>query len=273
MNKIPLINEISRYNGKKYPLFKCEKCGFIRPNPLPYEDHDSIKFYDEGEHIKFYDTKIKDINRKTKEYKYYYQYFIPYIELIRKYKISGKTLDVGCGPGHLVELELQKGLKAEGMEVGSFLVNLLRKRFKVHQGILGKVKLTNYNLITMNHVLEHIENPEKAIQEINKALQDKGYLIMAFPYIYGIMPQILRSKWYGLGYGQHLNFFSRKSIKKLLERNGFEVREISIKSVDYAHPKFPMILNIIARFIMKMNVFLGLGDNMFVVAQKRGKSI
>lgn len=269
MNRIPLINEISRYNGKKYPLFKCKNCGFIRPNPLPFEDHSAIDFYDEGSNIKFFDKKLGDIDRTTKEYKYYYKYGKPFLDFIDKYKISGKSLDVGCGPGHLMELQKKKGIKVEGMEVSKLLVNLLKKQgFKMHYGLLGNLKLLKYDLITMNQVLEHIEKPEPAIKAINKALNVKGYCIIAVPYIYGIIPQVLRSKWYGLGYGQHLNFFSKKSIAMLLERNGFKVKEIKILSVDYTHPKFPFFINWIASFIMRVNIFLGLGDNLFIVAQK-----
>jgi hypothetical protein len=88
------------------------------------------------------------------------------------------------------------------------------------------------------------------------------------PYIQGLVPRILRTKWYGLGYGQHLNFFSKQSIKILLERTGFEPVEFKVLSVDYAHPKFPSILNHLANLIMFLLVSLGLGDNLFVVAKK-----
>lgn len=273
MKKVPLINEVSRYNKVKYPLFKCIKCGFCRPNPLPFEDHSEIEFYDNGEHIKFFDKDLKDINRETREYNYYYKHFKPFLKFIRKYNMSGKSLDIGCGPGHLMELEKKEGIKVEGMEVSKILVNLLSKKgFKMHYGLLGKVKLAKYDIITMNQVLEHIEHPEYAIKEINKALKKKGYCIIAVPYLYGIIPQILRSKWYGLGYGQHLNFFSKKSIKIVLERNGFETREIKILSVDYAHPKFPFFINWIANLIMQINILLGIGDNLFIVAQKMKES-
>ena len=57
-------------------------------------------------------------------------------------------------------------------------------------------------------------------------------------HIFGDSSWILRTKWYGLGYGQHLNFFSKKNIKLLLEQEGFKVMESKILMVDYAHPKF-----------------------------------
>lgn len=269
MKKIPLINEISRYNGKKYPLFKCTECGFCRPKPLPFEDHSAIDFYDEGSHIKFFDKRLKDIDRESKEYKYYFKHFEPFMKLIGKYKMKGKSLDIGSGPGHLMELERDAGIDVEGMEVSKLLVKLLTKRgFKMHYGLLGQIKLPKYDIITMNQVLEHIEKPEEAVIEINKAMKNGGYCIIAVPYLYGVIPKILRSKWYGLGYGQHLNFFSKESMKILFERNGFKVEEMQLLSLDYAHPNFPFFVNWIANLIMRINVVLGISDDLFVVIQK-----
>src|SRR3989344_2906833 len=269
ISKIPLIHEISRYSKVKYPLFKCNNCGFIRPWPLPYDDG-GLDIYDNPENIKFYDTKKGKIDEDNYEYKYYFKHFRPYISLIEKHKIKGKSLDVGCGPGHLLELLSKRGFKAEGTDVSPVLVNALKNKFKVYCGELDKkeIKRKSYGLVTLNQVIEHVEDPEKFVRQLNSVLVIGGHMILATPYIYGIVPKILRSKWYGLGYGQHLNFFSKKSMKMLLERNGFDVLEIKILSVDYAHPNFPRILNAIANLIMKFNVFFGMGDNLFVVAKK-----
>lgn len=268
--RMPLINEISRYTKVKYPLYKCKKCGFTRPSPLPYEDESKLNIYDKPENIKFFDKKLNKIDDGSKEYKYYFKHFKPYIELIKKYKIRGKAIDVGCGPGHLLELMSKEGLKAEGSDISPVLIKVLNKKFKVYCAELDskEIKKKEYDLVTLNQVIEHVEDPELFVNQINRVLKIGGHLILATPYLWGIVPQVLRSKWYGLGYGQHLNFFSSKSMKMIMERNGFKIKEIKILSVDYAHPNFPKILNVIANFIMKMNVYFGLGDNMFVIAEK-----
>ena len=272
MVKVPLINEISRYTKIKYPLFKCKSCGFIRPNPLPYKDDDKLEIYDSPDNIKFYDKKKKKINRESKEYKYYFKHFRPYLELVKKYKIKGRALDIGCGAGHLMLCLKNNGFDTEGIEISPVLVSTLKKeRCKVYCSEINdkKIKRNHYNLITFNQVLEHIEYPEKFIENVRTKLAERGYLILAVPYIYGLVPNILRSKWYGLGYGQHVNFFSKKSLEIMLERNGFEVSEFKVLIVDYAHPKFPKVLNLFAEFLSKIIVFLGLGDNLFVVAKKK----
>ncbi|MDO8460311.1 MAG: methyltransferase domain-containing protein [Nanoarchaeota archaeon] len=271
VKKILLIHEVSRYTGTPHPLYKCKNCGLIRPDPLPYSDDTKLDIYDVSENIKFYDKKEDKIDTKSYEYIYYFKHFKPFISLVKKYKIKGKALDIGCGAGHLLKMLNKEGLVAEGTEISPRLVKALKKdSLKVYCAELGnkQLKKNNYNLITFNQVLEHIVDPESFLKEVNSLLHSEGYVILAVPYLYGLVPQILRTKWYGLGYGQHVNFFSQESMRILLERNGFKLQEFKILSVDYAHPNFPSFLNVIANLITSVIVSLGLGDNLFVVAKK-----
>ncbi len=76
-----------------------------------------------------------------------------------------------------------------------------------------------------------------------------GYVLLAVPYIFGLMPQLLRTHWYGHGSGQHLNFFSKESMVILLEKHGFEIEDMVIESMDYA----PLCLPDVARKAMTIH--------------------
>ena len=269
--KIPFIHEVSRYTEKTYPLFECKRCGLVRPNPLPYKDIEKSSIYAAHENIKFFDSKSKRITRKTEEYKYYFKHFQPYLNLIKKYYLSGKALDVGCGAGHLLKLLSEEKFDVEGLEISPELVNALKSDgFEAFCCEMGDktIKCNTYDLVTLNQVLEHIDDPKKFAHNLNRILKKGGHLILAVPYLYGLVPQILRTKWYGLGYGQHLNFFSKKSLEILLEKEGFKILEFKKLIVDYAHPKFPKILNTFAGILSQIIVSLGMGDNLFLIAKK-----
>ena len=264
------MSEYSIYNKKIYPLLKCKNCGLIRPNPLPYNNSTKIKVYNKADNIHFYNSKLKVIETENEDYKRYFKYFIPYQDLIKKYNIKGKALDIGCGAGHLLEVFKKNNLISEGTEINPLLVNALKPKFKVYFGEVenSKIKKDSYDLITFNQVLEHIEKPEEFIKKVNELLKQNGKIILAVPYLYGLVPTIIRKYWYGISKGQHLNFFSKKGLKILLERNGFEILEFKKLCVDYTHPKFPRFLNFINQKITNFIVFIGGGDNLFVVARK-----
>ena len=177
-------------------------------------------------------------------------------------------MDIGCGSGHLLTRAKELGLSSEGLELNPHLVNELKAQgFTVSDKKIEEVK-QKYDLITMNHVIEHIDNLQEFLQSTGKALNNKGYLMLAFPYIYGIIPRILRTCWYGQGYGQHLNFFSIKSINLLLAKNQFEIIKIEKLSLDYSPSWIPLPFRIITNLISKITVASGLGDNIFIVARK-----
>ena len=109
--KIFFMREVSRITKKGYPLFKCEKCSLIRPNPLPYTDTSKLSIYDSDDNIRFYDAGEKRILFNSKEYKDYFKHFRQFEDFVKKYSITGRHLDVGCGAGHLVFLLKKQGFK------------------------------------------------------------------------------------------------------------------------------------------------------------------
>jgi SAM-dependent methyltransferase len=272
LKKIPLIHEISRYNHTAYPLFKCSDCGFTRPWPLPYTETTKDTIYAQAENVRFFDPVKKEIITGTKEFEYFYQYFDFYLDLAKKFRMSGKLLDVGCGVGHLLDVFKKAGFEVEGLEVYEDLVAALKRRG--HQAMCAGIESSripneHYDVVVLNQVLEHIEDFEDFVRHLHRVCKPGGHLMLAVPYMFGLMPNLLRSYWYGLGYGQHLNFFSKESLKMLLERNGFEVVEMDITIVDYAHPKFPEIFNMMIRLGMKVVMGMGLGDNLYAVARRK----
>jgi len=247
-------------------LYKCSSCGLIIPYPHPYTEDTKIEVYNRD-----YNKNETKIDYDSPYSRHYIKNFIPYLSYINKYKIRGNHLDVGCGLGYLLHLCKLNGFETEGIELNKQLVKLLNKKgFKVHDKELGSPEYHKnyYDLITANHVLEHIDNINDFLKNINNLLKNDGYLIFACPYINGIIPKILRTKWYGQGFGTHLNFFSIKSIKKLLKNNGFKLVEIKINSMDYTTYNMPHFFKLIIRTVSKLISNMGLGDNIFVVAKK-----
>lgn len=271
--RLHLFDVPSRYDGKKYPLLRCRGCGLVRPFPLPYSEATKYEIYDEGGLTKCYDPKSKTIDFGSAEYSDYFKNFRFYADYIKKYHISGRHLDIGCGCGHLMRTSARFGLEPEGIELNPGISKVMvQAGFKVHNTELGdRFPEGYYDLATMNHVLEHIEGLDGFLKEVCRVLKPGAYLIMAVPYIDGLMPRLLRTYWYGHGHGQHLNMFSKKSLEMLLGRNGLLVVEMKTGSMDYAPLGFPAILRKAIDSVCAAIASAGMGDNLVVVARKGGK--
>lgn len=72
-------------------------------------------------------------------------------------------------------------------------------------------------LILCTQVLEHVKYPTQVIREFNRILQDKGYLVLTVPLVYGVHSE-----------DNYFNF-TKYGIKLLLEENGFKVLRLEAR--------------------------------------------
>jgi len=110
-----------------------------------------------------------------------------HFDLIKKLKIKpyDKVLDVGCGTGHfLARLEKEFGIKGTGIDFSSNSIKLAKKREKKNLKFfiteaeeLG-FKNKSFDYVFCFDVLEHIENQNKALQEMVRVLKPKARLLI-----------------------------------------------------------------------------------------------
>jgi len=91
---------------------------------------------------------------------------------------------------------------------------------------------TGYNVVVAADVLEHLLNPGALMSQAREALAPDGVALFCVPNIAHWYPR-LRSTLGMFDYDQrgildatHLRFFTRRSIRRLIERQGFTVRRI-----------------------------------------------
>jgi len=88
----------------------------------------------------------------------------------------------------------------------------------------------SFDIITMNHVLEHVGNVSETIKEIHRILKPKGILIVGVPNTNSLAYRIFKSNWFALESPRHLFNYSDKNLTKLLLDNGFKVNKIRYNS-------------------------------------------
>lgn len=99
----------------------------------------------------------------------------------------------------------------------------------------AELKQTHYDLIVSSHVLEHVPYPGDLIADMVSVMNEKTLLYIELPYEDimnaadhgGASPYGKKRHWH-----EHINFFSGRSLEKLLEANGIEqiaYRELNMK--------------------------------------------
>jgi len=148
-----------------------------------------------------------------------------------------KILDIGCGNGYLLSQIKHKCPNANlfGVDVSAVSIDECKNNlvtftdnFSVQNIDSGlSFQENSFDLIVMVATLEHVFDPIRALEEVSRILKPGGTFIVEVPNIafmryrinllFGIRP---RTSW-GYGWdGGHLNYFTRKDLKKGLENAG-----------------------------------------------------
>lgn len=137
---------------------------------------------------------------------------------------EGSILDVGCGEGFtLHKLQEQKiGKKLEGIEYQKRAIALGKKEYpnlKITQGSIYELpyKDNSFDVVLCTEVLEHMDNPTKALHELVRV--SKKYLLLSVPNEpFFMLAQLFRGKnWSRFGNDiEHINHWSFLSFQKFV---------------------------------------------------------
>jgi SAM-dependent methyltransferase len=136
-------------------------------------------------------------------------------------------LDVGCGSGYFLEKLDGRVFSKNGLEVNEEGVASCRKKnLHVVQSGIHSAGFENesFDVVTMWHVLEHLESPARCLREVSRILETGGVLALCTPNTQSLAARHGRELWFHLDAPRHLALFNRKNLCELLEREGFEVK-------------------------------------------------
>ncbi len=146
-----------------------------------------------------------------------------------------KILDLGCSGGLLAERLADMGHHVTGVDVTEVagVGERTSAFFKadLNDGIPPEAG-TGFDIVLAADVLEHVVDPGALIRETRRVLSPEGTAYFCVPNIAHWYPRF-RSTFGMFDYDQrgildstHLRFFTRRSIRKLVERNGFSIRRV-----------------------------------------------
>jgi len=197
-------------------VLKCNSCGLVF---LDKKDHIDRTFYENGGMGKSLNlgniTGATDHADTEKRFKLYSKLFA-----------NKSILDFGCGKGSLL-----KKIKTEGIAKSLYALEpdqkcqkVLKDDFTVFSDV-NEIPDKNFDVITMFHVLEHIEDPVSALNTLYDKLVEKGKLIIEIPssndallHLYGCKAFSEFTYW-----SCHLYLFNLKTFRALLEKTEFKI--------------------------------------------------
>ncbi|CAK7025219.1 class I SAM-dependent methyltransferase [Fusobacterium varium] len=145
---------------------------------------------------------------------------------IKEYKNkvqNPKILEIGSGLGYFTYGMKKAGFDIAGMEISNDAVKKAIKNYGNNYICADLFEYSQenkekYDVVVMTEVIEHISEPEKFLKVIRTILKTGGILIVTTPNK-GAYPE--NFVWHSDLPPIHLWWFSRKSLKKLMEITGY----------------------------------------------------
>lgn len=221
---------------------RCPRCGMLWLNPMPLEEetpllyprdyytHESKK--DPPKRTEF--TRLRDATTKAYIDLRYGRGRSPlglvlYLYPPRRAEADafamhlravpgGRLLDVGCGDGELLRRMATMGWDVEGIDLDPQAVEVARRRgARVRLGRLEEQDLPedSYDAMTLNHVIEHVNDPKSLLAHCWRLLRPGGTLVALTPNGDSLGRRRFGSDWFPLETPRHLYVFTRRSLARV----------------------------------------------------------
>jgi 2-polyprenyl-3-methyl-5-hydroxy-6-metoxy-1,4-benzoquinol methylase len=146
---------------------------------------------------------------------------------LTKAKTVDSILDVGCGEGFTLNRLKENGIgkKLEGIEYLQAAIDLGKKTYpdiKITKGNIYELpyKDNEFDLVLCTEVLEHLEEPEKALKELVRV--SRKYLVISVPNEpFFMLAQLIRGRnWSRLGNDiEHINHWTMFGFPQFVKKN------------------------------------------------------
>lgn len=225
--KCPVCNSSNYtflFSKNGFDIRKCKKCGLAKTFG---EQKINYKKYHRDHDYKKFESHFRNIFKKR-------------FEILNKYKIKGKVLDIGTSTGTMLDIFAQEGWETYGVEPSNNYKIAKSKNHKIYNTTFEKAKLKNnfFDLIILNHTLEHVKDPNEVVEKAYKLLKIDGLLLIDVPNFGSYGAKLQKANWKYLLPNEHLYHFDENSLKYLLKKNKFKVLQIQSRSgiFDTANP-------------------------------------
>lgn len=143
---------------------------------------------------------------------------------------GAKLLDVGFGSGAFLLFAQKGGWEVYGADPDPVAVaNARQAGLNARQGGIEAYSdfTAHFDVITMNHVIEHVHDPVAVIEQAYRLLKPGGSLHIDTPNIDAYGHRAFKAHWRGLEVPRHLVLFNWASLKRVNQEAGFkEIRNI-----------------------------------------------
>jgi len=200
-------------------IVQCRRCGLVYANPR--QDGAAI--------LETYEAVEDPLYIEEREGRVLtFEHHLRPLERLTGPPAGRPLLDVGAYTGIFVEIAARHGWEAWGVEPSRWAVEEARKRgLRMVQGTTETADLPQgyFDVATMWDVVEHLTDPLGELRRVHRLLRSGGLLVVHTIDIGSPFARLMGGRWPWL-MEMHLYYFTRRTLRMMLEKAGFSVLRI-----------------------------------------------
>lgn len=256
------------FKKDRYEILQCKKCKLVKTSGVSEIDYSD--YHRDSDYEKF-NEHFRNI-------------FQNIYSLVSRYvSRPAKILEIGCSTGTLLSLFKENGWEVWGIEPSKSFWNAQEKGIKVLGVSLLEAKLeeASFDLVVINHTLEHMSKPLDNLKKAYKLLKKGGKIYIGVPNFDSLDSRLWKSKWKMLLPEEHNFQYTPQTLKKVLEKVGFKIVEMrtnegiwSLSSPlkglvdEIKNRKRAFLIDLISSPFALFSTIVNKGSNLIVIAEK-----
>lgn len=208
---------------ESFELYSCNECSFTFTQNFPSEEF-MDSYYESEDYIAHSNTKKGIVSL--------FYHWVRAITLRQKARLikreypqkTGVLLDFGAGTGHFAHKMHKKQWEVEAFEKSKKARTVARARLGIHlkeEKAIDLLAPNSIDVITLWHVMEHLQDINGFFEKFNELLIEQGLLIVAVPNPTSYDANYYKEKWAAYDVPRHLWHFSPTTMQRWGIKHGF----------------------------------------------------
>ncbi len=211
------------YTVNGFPIVRCTRCGLVFVG-TEISDEELIQLYDESYYEDPEATGYSGYGEAESRKRHHDRSLLDQVERLAP---PGRMLEIGCAYGFFLDEARKRGWTVAGVEPSTHAAEYARSHFGLPVATAlpeqEETPVGMLDAVVMWDVIEHLPHPRTTLERASEWLRPGGVLALSTGDVRSLSSRLHGADWSLMTPPWHQYYFSRATLRGLLEECGFDV--------------------------------------------------